>query len=737
MAAGSNTLPRTDPVQAHGVARARGSFFSHVFTLASGAGVSQGINVLGTLVLAHLIAPRDFGLFALFVTVVTFVSVIGGARYELAIMLPERDSEAANIAVLAALVAAGIAAASIPAIALLGAPLAKLLGDVRAEHWLWFIPPVLLLNGLGEIGRNWFGRTKDFRFVAIARVCQSIGLIGGQLTLWFLGFGGGIALIGGWLIGQTTWTGVLLAHLIARDGRFISCNVQGGLIPKLAAKYRAFPIYRTPFSFIANGMAQLIFVILRLFCGLNVVGIYLMANRAIYFPVALFGSSLGQVFYQKAATEIKSSKLEPFVNRLIRSQIAIAAPSLIFFAFEAPLVFDTLLGPRWERAGTFAAWLAFAAFLYLINSWLSKLFDVCGHQRLALVLQIGAGTTSLGALTLALYWGHGAIDGIAAFTVSEVICTIIWLICAYRIAGFHTGNLLKLGKDFSLAALPIALVGFAVHHFLSAWPACALMLAAAGCATWLLWKVYGTHGTASAATAQKSVRNRTSQNGFSRGTDSAECCRAWAAEIRSLFPSEYPKRVLHIGCGDGSAFACLGLPVSSYRGIDFSPQFLDAFRSRYPQIAVELAEEPDSIKPGGSYEVIFSNGLVQYFDREALMRHLRNARAMMHRGSVLILGSIPDRRYQKNLSAGASLSAVNPRRTDSADTEFWYTPGEIVEMAKRCGYRVHVFPSRFTSNRFHAVASPILPASEQSAPQRWSRKLSAPNANPTRFAIGR
>lgn len=478
---------------ARAVARARGTFLSHVMTLASGAGVSQGITVLGTLVLARLIAPAEFGLFALFVTVVTFVSVIGGARYELAIMLPERDSEAANVAVLSALVTAAIALASVPCVAIFGGSLAKLLGDSRVQVWLWAIPPVLLLSGMGEVGRNWFGRTKDFRLVAIARVSQSVALIAGQLALWALNFEGGIALIGGWLFGQCIWTGVLLGRLIARDGTFIASEFRLSSIPELAAKYKTFPAYRTPYSFVANGVSQLIFIVFRLFCGLNVVGIYLMANRAIYFPVTLFGSSMGQVFYQKAATEIKTKQLEPFVNRLMRSQIVLAAPVLIFFAFEAPLVFDTLLGPRWKTAGNFAAWLGFAAFLYLANNWLGRLFDVCGRQRLALLLQFGAGSVSLGALTLALYLGHTPIYGIAAFTISEVICSLIWMICAYVIAGFQLRHLLGLAKYFAYSALPIAAFGFAVHYFFSAWPAGLLMALATLCAVAVLWKLYGSN----------------------------------------------------------------------------------------------------------------------------------------------------------------------------------------------------------------------------------------------------
>jgi lipopolysaccharide exporter len=732
MAAGSNTVFEAESAAGRGVKRASGTFFSHVMTLASGAGVSQGINVLGTLLLARLIAPNDFGLFALFVTVVTFVSVIGGARYELAIMLPEQDSEAANVLVLSAMVVAAIATASIPCVAVFGHEIARLLGDFRAEHWLWTIPPVLLLTGLGEVGRNWFGRTKDFRLVAIARVGQSVGLIGGQLSLWSAGAGGGIALIGGWLIGQCVWAGVLLGCLAARDGRFIRSEFRMPSIPKLAAKYKAFPIYRTPYSFIANGTSQLIFVIFRIFCGLNVVGIYLMANRAIYVPVALFGASMGQVFYQKAATEIKSSRLEPFVNQLIRSQIALSAPVLIFFAFEAPLVFDTLLGARWKTAGSFAAWLAFAGFLYLVNSWLARLYDVCGHQRLALVLQLSAGAASLGALTVALYLGHGAIWGIAAFTISEVICSSVWLVCAYVIAGFQLSTLLSLTRDFAYAAAPLLVFGLAVHRVLSAWPALALMTIAMLASVSILWKKYGKNAAGSRATVEKFRRYWSDKPGPLHGSDTPEFYRAYAAEIRNLFPTRDPGQILEIGCGDGSAFPYLDVPVGSYKGVDFSQHFLEAFRDRYPGVDLNCAEGSSYVEKGRQFDVIFSNEVVQHFDPGMLDRHLQNARRMMHSESVLILGSVPDSTHRRPFDAGAYAATTESRshrsirklkvmirRASGIDYfGFWYTHDQIAAVAKRHRFRLRVVQSKLQPYRFHAVLFPDAPAISELEPAR-------------------
>jgi len=49
-------------------------------------------------VLARLFAPDAFRGLSLYLSrLVSFLSVLGGGRYELAIMLPEKDEEAANV----------------------------------------------------------------------------------------------------------------------------------------------------------------------------------------------------------------------------------------------------------------------------------------------------------------------------------------------------------------------------------------------------------------------------------------------------------------------------------------------------------------------------------------------------------------------------------------------------------------------------------------------------------------
>jgi lipopolysaccharide exporter len=451
--------------------RASGNFISHVFTLITGNGVAQVITVVGTLLLARLFAPDAFGSFALFLTVVSFLSVLGGARYELAIMLPETDVEAANILLLAVISLFGISVISLLLVALFHSAVAKLLGDARLGLWLWGAPIALFVNALYSVLGVWYGRMKRFQKLATARVCQALGIILGQLALLSI-HSGGFALVGGWVLGQTFGASVLLVQLFYYDGKFLLQARDWTVVGESMRKYKNFPIYKAPYSFVSNASSQMVFVILRLFASLNIVGLYSMAARAVYLPVTLITSSMNDVFYEKAATELKHGRLENFVTRLLRIQVVLAAPWLVLTAFDAKLVFGFILGPKWVPAASYAAVLAPASFLYFLTSWLDRLFDIRGYQKLSLVLEFTGNVLSLAGLSLALWWHpEKTVLAVMIFAAIQVLYSSIWLIFAYRVAEFDIKALNVLLRDTVVYVGSATVLMAGVHMIIHGGPA--------------------------------------------------------------------------------------------------------------------------------------------------------------------------------------------------------------------------------------------------------------------------
>ena len=444
---------------------------SNVLTLMTATVVSQVVNIVGTLFLAHIFSPDDFGVLALFVTIVSFLSVAGGGRYELGIMLPERDDEAANLLVLSTLVMALIAGIAAVALTVFHDGILYFLDGERLGVWIWSVPLVLFITGLYQVLSYWCGRMKHFRRMANARVCQAIVTVAAQGSLFLLHMEGGLALVIGWIIGQAVATGFLLVQVFLNDGRFLMQAYRPDGVRTCLYKYRAFPIYKAPYSFVSNAATQLVYVVLRVFSSLESVGLFSLASRAVYLPVRLASSSMNQVFYEKAATELKHGRLEPFVTRSLRIQILVATPVLILIASSADKLFELILGRAWASAGVYAAMLIFPAYLDFLTAWLDRLFDVQGRQRLSLILAAGGTALQLGGLYVALRYAHDTVFAVAVYAALGVLYSAGWLISTYSVANFRLQALAGLARVALLSILVAAAIVGSIHTVLPPWPA--------------------------------------------------------------------------------------------------------------------------------------------------------------------------------------------------------------------------------------------------------------------------
>ena len=179
------------------------SFLRSVSVLVSGNVVGQAILAVALPVATRLYSPADFAVLAVFTGVLSILSVAACLRFELAIALPERETDALNVLGLAILIALLFAAVvAVPAIAV-PVQLAELLNRPDLAVWLWMLSPALLLAGCHSALQFWFVRVKSFRPIAGARIGQSCAVVGTQITLGSLGIAPA-----GLLIGQVFNSGI-------------------------------------------------------------------------------------------------------------------------------------------------------------------------------------------------------------------------------------------------------------------------------------------------------------------------------------------------------------------------------------------------------------------------------------------------------------------------------------------------------------------------------------------------
>lgn len=194
--------------------------------------------------------------------------------------------------------------------------------------------------------------------------------------------------------------------------------------------------------------------------------------------------------------------------------------------------------------------------------------------------------------------------------------------------------------------------------------------------------------------------------------DTAEHYRCYAAELRILFDNRTPRRVLEIGCGNGALYKYLGFGQTQYKGIDFSESMLAEFKKKYPSAKLECCDG-HSYQDSNKYDLIFSNGLIQYFNSRMFDQHLAHVKAMMKPGSLFICASIPWKlqrfRYfcgelggghRRSPIRGVVRSLIPDYRNNMGA---WYNFRSIKDKATKHGMSVKFYGSMHYLYRFHAV----------------------------------
>jgi len=276
------------------------SFASDVLTLVGGTAFAQALAVFASPVLTRLYGPEAFGTAALFTSIVGIICVVACLRYELAIMLPKKDEEAANLLGLSLLIAVAISVLLIPILWLGQVPFLNLLNAQELAPYMWLVPISVFLSGAFLALNYWNSRTRRFGRLSVARVNASISTTGVQIGAGLVGHTTGGSLIGASILGSAVSTLVLGGQIWRDDHRnFESISFIGmkaGLF-----NYKRFPIYETWSALLNFVSLQLPIFILSIFFSPTVVGYYAICNYLLFLPSNFIGGAISQVFFQRSS----------------------------------------------------------------------------------------------------------------------------------------------------------------------------------------------------------------------------------------------------------------------------------------------------------------------------------------------------------------------------------------------------------------------------------------------------
>lgn len=402
-----------------------------MLTLLSGTMLAQTLPVAISPILSRLFTPEDFGVLALYVAITGIFGAIANGRYELAIMLPQEDSEARVIVALGILVAVSISIILLIAVLVSGEWLAATLGQEGSTWWLLFAPLSVLLIGLFNMLNYYNNRLKSYKKMSISQISKAGAIAVSQLSAG--GFKlGGAGLIAGRIIGETTAVAVLV---FGNRGRGLFSGVTHNKISATAKRYQNFPKY-SMWSILFNrtGMHAVEFFISG-FYSLGMLGQYSLMQRVLGAPSSLVGTAIGQVFFQEASEERnKTGKAIKSFNKtfILLMTLSVSGFGLLFFIAEPLFVF--VFGDQWRIAGELTKILIPLFVIRFVAAAMSLINSVFEKQKIAFYWQ----TTLLLLYILVLaftYWNDSSIRFLLT-TMSVVISLhyAFWLFSMFLIS---------------------------------------------------------------------------------------------------------------------------------------------------------------------------------------------------------------------------------------------------------------------------------------------------------------
>jgi lipopolysaccharide exporter len=385
--------------------RAPGALMWAGITFAAG----KGATLVATLVLARILVPADFGLFAVGLLVINYLDRVKDIGVGSSLVY-SRESWT-RLAGTALPISVGTAFL-LGAGAFLGAPLvAAFFEDPRAGEILRALSVVLLISGLGVVPESRLRRELDFRRRAVPELTAAVlkGVL--SVVLALTGFGVW-ALVWGQLAGTIVQT--TLYWLLCRWRPRVTWHREDA---RLLLRYG---IPSALVAVLAVVIENLDYLIIGRRLDATELGYYVLAYRIPEITIIAVCVVAGQVFFpmfSRMQDDIPGIR-EAYL-RVAHHVALITVPVGLGIAVAAPEIVFTLYGDRWEPAVPVVRLLGLFGVVYSLSFHAGEIYKATGRPGILNWL----GLTEILVMAPALWFA--AAEGIVAAALAMVLAYLV------------------------------------------------------------------------------------------------------------------------------------------------------------------------------------------------------------------------------------------------------------------------------------------------------------------------
>jgi PST family polysaccharide transporter len=409
-------------------------------------------NISITAVIAHILSPHDFGVFAVALTVYAIVSSLGELGVSACLIRADLDIDrlaptVATVSVFSSVILAG-------AMAAFANPIATALGSAAAAGPVRVLALAVVLLGVFAVPTSQM--TRDFKQDKIF-LANAIAFVPATVLLIVLAETGSGAMAFAWsMVVRQFVVGCVLVLAapryygpgLARSA--LSVIFRFGL-PLAAANFVNYTLLNVDYAFVGHLL------------GATALGIYMLAFTVASWPYGLLGGVINSVS-MPAFSRVKHDPalLKNAMVTALRGVCLIVMPACaMMIALAHPIVL-TLYGAKWAASADVLAILAVYGVVFVVCLLFANMLTGLGHSKSLLVLQLIWIGTLVPAMVLGVHW-----DGIvgAAYAHVAVIVPIVlpsYLLALKRVTGVRLAALGKAALFPLLASAAAALAAYGV-----------------------------------------------------------------------------------------------------------------------------------------------------------------------------------------------------------------------------------------------------------------------------------
>jgi len=412
-------------------------------SLSGGTVLAQGIAFAAFPVLTRLYDPLDFGLLAIYLSFNSMLAPLITGRYAMAIVLPEKESDAIGVFELAIIIAmcAGVILSGV--VFLLGDQLSWVTGGAKIGPWIFLFPLGITLGALYQTVSLWATRRRCFQQLGINKVYQVSVMVLAQFAIVWLISPSGVWLIAGHIAGVTAALAILILRTFVRARRPVGW-VGFLQLKKLLVRYKDFPLYMTWGGLLNSGAIHITPIMLAVFFSSSVVGYYGLAFLIITAPISLIGRALSNAILPRMSEQWNADgNVANLVGRILPVQALVAGVIAGAFLIAGPTMFGLLFGQQWRVTGEFVRILSPVFFMQLLIAPVSLVLVVAERQRLLFGVQAFLFLMSAVPILVGGYFFRNEYHTLMIFSAAQVVAYGVYLVTICRVSSVSLGDVVR------------------------------------------------------------------------------------------------------------------------------------------------------------------------------------------------------------------------------------------------------------------------------------------------------